>query len=64
VWLSIAAQALNAFLLPPVIGFLVALAAYALPKRLRLQRLYLWVLICITAVVVVLCLCGGIWGLL
>ena len=35
VWLTIAAQVLNAFLLPLVIGFLVALAVKALPEKLR-----------------------------
>ena len=39
VWLSIAAQVLNAFLLPLVIGFLVALAMTALPEPYRLRRL-------------------------
>ena len=37
VWLNIAAQVLNAFLLPLVIGFLVALAATALPEPLRVR---------------------------
>ncbi len=36
VWLNIAAQALNAFLMPLAIGILVALAATALPEPCRL----------------------------
>jgi len=64
VWLTIAAQVLNAFLLPLVIGFLVALAATALPAPLRPQGLYLWVLICVSALVIVVGLCGGVVGLL
>jgi Mn2+/Fe2+ NRAMP family transporter len=42
VWLTIAAQVLNAFLLPRVIGFLVALAVKALTENLRPRGLYLW----------------------
>ena len=64
VWLTIAAQVLNAFLLPLVIGFLVALAATALPRPLRPQGLYLWVLIGVSALVIVVGLYGGVAGLL
>ncbi len=57
VWLNIAAQVLNAFLMPLVVGFLVALAATALPEphRLRGSRLAITVGVC--AVVSAL----GIW---
>jgi Mn2+/Fe2+ NRAMP family transporter len=61
--LNIAAQVLNAFLLPVVIGFLVALATKALPEPLRLKGLYMWVLIGISVVVSVLGLAGGVGGL-
>jgi Mn2+/Fe2+ NRAMP family transporter len=61
--LNIAAQVLNAFLLPLVIGFLVALAVKALPAQVRLRGVYLWVLIGISAVVVAVGLFGGISGL-
>jgi Mn2+/Fe2+ NRAMP family transporter len=64
VWLTIAAQVLNAFLMPLVIGFLVALAAKALPEPLRLRGVYLWVLIGVSAVVSALGLYGGVSGLL
>jgi len=64
VWLSIAAQVLNAFLLPLVFGLLVALAAKVLPEPLRPRGVYLWVLIGVAAVVAALGLYGGVAGLL
>jgi Mn2+/Fe2+ NRAMP family transporter len=63
VWLNIAAQVLNAFLLPLVIGFLVALAVKALPEPLRLRGFYLWVLIGISAIVIAVGLFGGLSGI-
>ena len=62
--LNIAAQVLDVFLLPLVIGFLVALAVKALPEPLRLRGFYLWVLIGILAIVIAVCLFGGVSGLL
>ena len=64
VWLNIAAQVLNAFLLPLVIGFLVALALTALPPPLRPRGLYLRALIGVSAVVIAVGLYGGVAGLL
>lgn len=64
VWLIIAAQILNAFLLPLVIGFLLALAVNELPSPLRPRRLYLFVLIGISAIVIAVGLYGGVSGLL
>ena len=64
VGLNIAAQVLNALLLPLVIGFLVALAVKALPDALRPRGLYLWALIGISAVVVAVGLYGGVSGLM
>jgi hypothetical protein len=55
---------LNAFLLPLVIGFLVALAVKALPEPLRPHGGYLWVLIGMSAIVVAMGLFGGVSGLL
>ena len=52
VWLNVAAQVLNAFLLPLVIGFLVALAVTALPPTLRPRGVYRWVLIGVSAIVI------------
>ena len=48
VWLNIAAQVLNALLMPLVVGFLVALAATVLPQGQRLSggRLRLVVIVC------------------
>jgi Mn2+/Fe2+ NRAMP family transporter len=64
VWLNIAAQVLNAFLLPLVIGFLVALAVKTLPEPLRPRGLYLWVLIGVSAIVIAVGLYGGVSGLM
>jgi Mn2+/Fe2+ NRAMP family transporter len=64
VGLNIAAQVLNAFLLPLVIGFLIALAVKALPEPGRLRGIYLWVLIGISAIVIAVGLFGGLSGLL
>ena len=64
VWLNVAAQVLNAFLLPLAIGFLVALAATALPAPLRPRGLYLWALIGVSAVVIAVGLYGGVAGLI
>jgi Mn2+/Fe2+ NRAMP family transporter len=63
VWLTIAAQVLNAFLLPLVVGFLVILATRTLPKPLRLRGWYLWVTVGISGMVCILGLFGGISGL-
>jgi Mn2+/Fe2+ NRAMP family transporter len=60
VWLNIAAQVLNAFLLPLVIGFLVALAVTTLPEKLRLSGWYLALVIGVSAAVSALALFGGI----
>jgi Mn2+/Fe2+ NRAMP family transporter len=64
VWLTIAAQVLNAFLLPLVIGFLVALAVKALPEKLRPRGLYLWALVGVSVVVIAVGLYGAVAGLL
>jgi Mn2+/Fe2+ NRAMP family transporter len=64
VWLAIAAQVLNAFLLPLVIGFLVALALTALPEGLRPRGVYLWLLVGVSAIVIAVGLYGGGAGLL
>jgi Mn2+/Fe2+ NRAMP family transporter len=64
VWLNIAAQVLNAFLLPLVIGFLLALAVKTLPEPMRPRGFYLWILIGICAGVIALGLYGGVSGLL
>jgi hypothetical protein len=58
-----AAQALNAFLPPLVIGFLIALALSALPPPLRPRGLCLWTPISLATIVIAVGLYGGLAGL-
>ncbi|HEV2303277.1 MAG TPA: divalent metal cation transporter [Stellaceae bacterium] len=60
--LNIAAQVLNAFLLPLVVGPLVALAARVPPVELRLRGWYLWLVAGICSIVCGAGLIGGIAG--
>ena len=62
VWLNVAAQVLNALLLPLIIGFLIALSIKVLPDSLRPRGAYLWILIAASVLVVGLGVCGGIIG--
>ncbi len=64
VWLNIAAQVLNAFLMPLVVGFLVALAASALPEPVRLGGWRLRLIVGICAAVSALGVFGGLQGLM
>jgi Mn2+/Fe2+ NRAMP family transporter len=64
VWLNIAAQVLNAFLMPLVVGLLIALAASALPETYRLRGARLAVTVGVCAVVSGLGVFGGIVGLM
>ncbi|MGO9421118.1 NRAMP family divalent metal transporter [Roseiarcus sp.] len=64
VWLNIAAQVVNAFLMPLVVGFLVALAACALPEPYRLRGPRLAITVGVCAVVSALGIVGGIIGLM
>ena len=64
VWLNIAAQVLNAFLMPLVIGFLVALAASALPEPCRASGWRLRIIVAICAAVSALGVFGGVAGLM
>jgi Mn2+/Fe2+ NRAMP family transporter len=64
VWLNITAQVLNAFLMPLVIGFLVALAVKALPEPFRLRGWHLWLIIAVSAVVSAVGVFGGVQALL
>jgi Mn2+/Fe2+ NRAMP family transporter len=64
VWLNIAAQVLNVFLLPLVIGLLILLAVKALPEALRLRGWHLGLTAGIWAVISALGLLGGILGFL
>jgi len=62
VWLNIAAQVLNAFLLPLVIGSLIALAVKTLPEGSRPKGVYLWSLIAVCVLVVAVGVFGGLQG--
>lgn len=64
VTLSVAVQVLNALLLPLVLGFLVALAARALPRPIRLRGAYLWVVLGVVGGVSGLGVFGGLGSLL
>ena len=59
VWLIVAAQVLNAFLMPLVVGFLVALAATSLPEPHRVSGWRLRLIVAICAAVSALGLIGG-----
>jgi Mn2+/Fe2+ NRAMP family transporter len=64
VGLNIAAQVLNALLLPLVIGMLIALAVTALPEAMRPRGTYLWILIALSACVIAVGVFGAVLGLL
>ena len=59
-WLAILAQVVNVFMLPLMVGFLIALAATCLPHPLRIRGRYLWLTVCLA---VVTCGCGLFGGL-
>jgi Mn2+/Fe2+ NRAMP family transporter len=63
VTLSVAVQVMNAFLLPLVLGFLVALAVKALPLEHRLRGAYFWVVLGVVVVTCALGLYGGLRSL-
>jgi Mn2+/Fe2+ NRAMP family transporter len=64
VWLNIVAQVFNAFLMPLVIGLLVALAVRALPDPYRLRGFYLGAVVTICAIVSAVGVFGGIRALM
>ena len=64
VWLNIAAQVFNAFLMPLVIGLLVALAVSALPEPYRLRGFYLGVIIAVCTIVSAVGVFGGVQALM
>jgi Mn2+/Fe2+ NRAMP family transporter len=61
--MNVAAQALNAFLMPLTLGFLVALAATALPPPRRLRGFALAGLVLVLALVCAFGIAGGLFGL-
>jgi NRAMP (natural resistance-associated macrophage protein)-like metal ion transporter len=60
--LNVAVQVMNAFMLPLVLGFLIALAVRALPGAYRLRGVYLWVVLVVAAVTCALGVFGGLSG--
>jgi Mn2+/Fe2+ NRAMP family transporter len=62
VFLNIAVEVMNALLLPMVLGFLIALAIFALPPAVRLQGWYKWVVIIVSTLTAGLGVYGGITG--
>jgi Mn2+/Fe2+ NRAMP family transporter len=64
VWLNIAAQVFNAFLMPLVIGLLVALAVTALPEPYRLRGWYLGLIVAVCAIVSAVGVFGGVRALM
>ncbi|MCA7119940.1 MAG: divalent metal cation transporter [Acidibrevibacterium sp.] len=61
--LDIAVEVMNALLLPLVLGFLIALAARALPAGHRLRGGYFWVVVAVTALTAALGVYGGLISL-
>ncbi len=60
--LSVDVQVMNALLLPLVLGFLIALAIYALPGPHRLHGRYKWVVISVAAITTALGVFGAFQG--
>lgn len=60
--LNVGVEVMNAFLLPIVLGFLVALAIKALPPEHRLRGWYRWVVIFVATVTSALGVYGGLSG--
>jgi Mn2+/Fe2+ NRAMP family transporter len=60
--LNVAVQVMNAFMLPLVVGFLIALAMKALPTAYRLRGVYLWVVVAVATVTCALGVFGGLSG--
>jgi hypothetical protein len=60
--LSVDVQVMNALLLPLVLGFLIALAVFALPPAVRLRGFYLWVVVAIATLTTAVGVFGGIEG--
>ncbi|MDR3528939.1 MAG: divalent metal cation transporter [Rhodopila sp.] len=60
--LNVDVQVMNAFMLPLVLGFLIALAVKALPRAHRLRGVYLWVVVAVAVVTCALGVFGGLSG--
>jgi hypothetical protein len=64
VWLNIVAQVLNVFLMPLVIGLLMALAITALPEPYRLRGWYLGLIVAVCTIVSAVGIFGGVRALM
>ena len=64
VWLNIAAQVFNAFLMPLVIGLLVALAVVSLPEPHRPRGFYLGLTVAVCTIVSAVGIFGGLQTLM
>jgi Mn2+/Fe2+ NRAMP family transporter len=62
VFLNLSVEVMNALLLPMVLGFLIALAIFALPPHVHLRGWYRWVVIFIASLTAGLGVYGGITG--
>jgi Mn2+/Fe2+ NRAMP family transporter len=60
--LNVGVQVMNALMLPVVLGFLVALAAKALPPERRLKGWYLWLVVSVAFATCALGVFGGLSG--
>jgi Mn2+/Fe2+ NRAMP family transporter len=60
--LNVAVQVMNALLLPLVLGFLIALAVWALPPAHRLRGWYLWMVVIVATATCALGVFGGLSG--
>jgi Mn2+/Fe2+ NRAMP family transporter len=60
--LNVGVQVMNAFLLPVVLGFLIALAVRALPAEYRLRGGYFWIVLIVSAVTAMFGVFGGLQG--
>jgi Mn2+/Fe2+ NRAMP family transporter len=61
--LNIAVQVMNAFMLPVMLGVLIALSVTALPPARRLRGWYLWLVLAVCAVTAAAGVLGGVSGL-
>ncbi len=61
--LNIGVQVVNAFMLPIMLGVLIALAMMALPEARRLRGAYLWIVLAVCGLTASVAVLGGIFGL-
>ncbi|MEW6340561.1 MAG: divalent metal cation transporter [Paraburkholderia sp.] len=64
VTLNVAAQVVNALMLPLVVGLLIALSVTSLPEAHRPRGIYLWLVSGVAAVVSIAGIVGAVWGMM